>query len=365
LVNEKNRYMELKSNINYLLVSVVISTYNSASTIEPVLEALLNQDYPLKHIEVIVVDGASIDNTVEIVKRFAEKYRHLFYDFKIIVHERNMGVSKARNDGIKASKGEFILILDSDVVLPPNALREMIRYLMREHHVGCLMPLLIDDIPSSLLRWRTALYNNKIKEVYACTAAALVRREVIEKAGLYDETLGPPFSVDEDLEYGARIWSAGYKCLLYGKLTAVHLAAARDRYLAQVMGLNPKESEIRLITLLRWFFGYMKRKHALSWWKVLSSMPLQMRIKFYIQSFFIPSLALFMLSLAFKHAFMATFWGIISLSLFLSVFLEFFDYKNLHKALLIALLASFNRSIRTLSSILHRFMIAVKERLCP
>jgi len=123
LVNEKNEYMELKSNINYPLVSVVISTYNSASTIEPVLEALHNQDYPLKCIEVTVVDGTSIDNTVEIVKKFAGRYDHLIYDFKIIVHERNMGVSKARSDGIRASKGEFILILvDSDVVLPRTLL---------------------------------------------------------------------------------------------------------------------------------------------------------------------------------------------------------------------------------------------------
>jgi len=358
----KREYMELKSNINYPLVSVVISTYNSASTIEPVLEALLKQDYPLKCIEIIVVDGASIDNTVEIVKKFAEKYGHLFHDFKIIVHERNMGVSKARNDGIKVSKGEFILILDSDVVLPPHVLREMIEYMMLDSKIGFCKPNLLSDIPNFIMRWLHEIHKGKIRKTLSCADAALIRREVIERAGLYDETLGPPFSVDEDLEYGARIWRAGYKCLIYGRLTAMHLAAARDRHLTEVRGLDPKKAETKLTTLFKWFISYMERRQALSWWKVLSSMPLQMKVKFYIQSFFIPSLTLFMLSLAFKQAFMATFWGIISLFLFLSVFIEFFDYKNLHKALLIALLASFNRSIRTLSAVLHRFMIAIKEK---
>jgi len=61
--------MELKKSVAPPLMSVAISTYNSASTIEAVLEALFNQDYPLKYIEVIAVDGASTDNTVEIVKK--------------------------------------------------------------------------------------------------------------------------------------------------------------------------------------------------------------------------------------------------------------------------------------------------------
>jgi len=354
--------MELKRDEFLPLVSVVISTYNSASTIEPVLEALLKQDYPLNRIEVIVVDGASIDNTVEIVNRYAEKYRHLFYDFKIMVHERNMGVSKARNDGIKASKGEFILILDSDVVLPPDALKELIKCMMLDPKVGFCKLNLLPDISNLIMRWLYEIHKGKIRKTFSCADATLVRREVIERAGLYDETLGPPFSVDEDLEYGARIWRAGYKCLLNGRLTAIHLAAARDRHLVELRGLNPKESEIKLTTLLKWFTGYMERRQALSWWKVLSSMPPRMRIKFYIQSLFIPALALSALSFVTKHMFMAAFWGLISLSLFLSVLAEFFDLKNLHKALLIALLASFNRSIRTLSAVLHRLVIAVKGK---
>jgi len=351
----------VKINGELPLVSVVISTYYSVPTIGQVLEALLKQNYPLKRIEVIIVDGASTDDTIKIVKKFAENYAHLFHDFKVIIHEKNMGVSKARNDGIKASNGDFILILDSDVVLPSSAIREMVEFLTQRPDVGCLMLLLVDDYTNLVTRWVTDLYYNKIKTSYACTAAALIRREVVEKAGLYNETLGPPFTVDEDIEYGVRIWRAGYKCLLYGRLTATHLAATRDRYLAKTRGASPKDAEIRLFTLLKWFIGYARKKQALSWWKVLSSMPLQMKLKFYVQSLFVPALILFIVFFIIGEAYMATFWGLTTLLLFLTSLYEFFDLKRFHKALLIALLSSFNRSMRTLSAVLYRIITFKRE----
>jgi glycosyltransferase involved in cell wall biosynthesis len=107
------------------LVTITISTYNSEVTIDDVLNSLLQQDYPLKLIEVIVIDSQSIDGTVNKVKRFMEEHGNKFYDFKFIVHDRNYGVSKARNDGIKLASGEYIMILDSDVIIPSNAIDKM------------------------------------------------------------------------------------------------------------------------------------------------------------------------------------------------------------------------------------------------
>jgi len=60
--------MEMKISESLPLVSVVISTYYNASTIGQVLEALLKQNYPLKRIEIVIVNGASNDDTIKIVK---------------------------------------------------------------------------------------------------------------------------------------------------------------------------------------------------------------------------------------------------------------------------------------------------------
>ncbi|MCI4462549.1 MAG: glycosyltransferase family 2 protein, partial [Thermogladius sp.] len=87
------------------LISIVLTTYNSESVVEKALKGVVGQDFPLNRVELIIVDGGSKDNTLKMVKEFAERYSKLFYDVRVVVHDRNYGVSKARNDGIKMSRG--------------------------------------------------------------------------------------------------------------------------------------------------------------------------------------------------------------------------------------------------------------------
>jgi glycosyltransferase involved in cell wall biosynthesis len=190
-------------------VTIAISTYNSEVTMGDVLNSLLQQYYPLKLIEVVVVDGNSIDGTVNKVREFIGKHGNEFYDFKLIIHDRNYGASKARNDGIRSARGNYIVILDSDVVLPPTAISNMVSFLESKPDVGCVQLLLEEDMPDVTTKWRYEVNFGRTREDLACTASAMIRREVIEKAGLYDESMGPPFTVDEYLEFCARIRRAG------------------------------------------------------------------------------------------------------------------------------------------------------------
>ena len=86
------------------LISAVIPTFNRGWTICDALESVLNQDYP--HIETIVVNDGSNDDTAEKLAPYADRIR--------IIEQENRGVSAARNAGIMASSGELIAFLDSD-----------------------------------------------------------------------------------------------------------------------------------------------------------------------------------------------------------------------------------------------------------
>lgn len=102
------------------LVSVVIPCYNHARFLAEAIESVLQQTY--KNVEIIVIDDGSKDNTKEIADQFsAVKY----------VYQPNQGLSAARNTGIDNSKGEFLVFLDADDLLYPNAIATNIDYLLK------------------------------------------------------------------------------------------------------------------------------------------------------------------------------------------------------------------------------------------
>jgi glycosyltransferase involved in cell wall biosynthesis len=95
-------------------VSVVICAYNAESTMEACLQSLLQLRYP--NFEVIVVDDGSKDATREIAERFPFR----------VIHQENKGLSVARNVGIEASSGEYVVFTDSDCVVDPDWLTYLI-----------------------------------------------------------------------------------------------------------------------------------------------------------------------------------------------------------------------------------------------
>jgi glycosyltransferase involved in cell wall biosynthesis len=99
-------------------ISVVVCTYNGASTIRDTLEALRDLDYP--DFEVIVVNDGSTDGTAQIISDYP--YR--------VIHEENQGLSRARNTGIAAATGEIVAFIDDDAYPDPDWLRFLARSFM-------------------------------------------------------------------------------------------------------------------------------------------------------------------------------------------------------------------------------------------
>ena len=99
-------------------VSVIIPTYNSEAYIAQALQSVFDQSY--RNWEIIMVDDASSDSTVQLARRFQDKR------FKIVENSSNKGVSYSRNRGIKEAKGKWVALLDSDDWYAPQRLEKLL-----------------------------------------------------------------------------------------------------------------------------------------------------------------------------------------------------------------------------------------------
>lgn len=113
-------------------VSTVIVTYNCAGVIEECIVSCLHE----KNTEVIVIDNASTDNTVDIVSR------HAGNTLSLIVNEQNSGFTKACNQGIARAKGEFVFLLNPDARLQPGVVERLVCYLKSHPDTGIVAPSL-------------------------------------------------------------------------------------------------------------------------------------------------------------------------------------------------------------------------------
>ena len=105
---------------SYPLVSVIIPSFNNEEKIKNALQSVSAQDY--ENIEIIFVNDASTDKTLSNAEKFLKNSKR---GFKIINHEKNLGVSAARNSGIEASQGEYILFCDGDDMMKKNLVSEL------------------------------------------------------------------------------------------------------------------------------------------------------------------------------------------------------------------------------------------------
>jgi glycosyltransferase involved in cell wall biosynthesis len=111
------------------LVTIVTPSYNQAAYLEETIQSVLNQDY--KNIQYIIVDGASTDGSVDLIKRHKNKIVEW-------ISENDRGQTDAINKGFSLAKGEIIGWLNSDDTLFPHAVSEAVRFLIDNPAVGLI-----------------------------------------------------------------------------------------------------------------------------------------------------------------------------------------------------------------------------------
>jgi len=213
--------------VEKLKIAFVILTKNSGRTLEKCLGAVAGLKGEFDP-EVIIVDGGSTDNTLDIVKRYRGEL-----DIKVL-YDGGRGLGYARDVGWRASSAEYIVMLDSDVIVNKDFLREAVKVLQKDEELGAVAAKLK---PVSLDRgWlgrfqekNLAIYLHHLDPPYPAKAVALhtactvFKRKVLEKIGGFDAYFN---LAKEDSDVSYRIRKAGYK-LSYLNIYALHLERAR------------------------------------------------------------------------------------------------------------------------------------------
>jgi len=177
------------------LVTVGVASFNNASYLRETLESIRLQTYA--HIEVIIVDDASRDDSVMVAKAWLAE--HPDVDGRLICHEANLGVCRVCNGIVTQGRGEFISIIGSDdVFLSDKLSRQVALMLQAPPEVGVVfgdnghmdstgksIPTPTDVAPMHTGNVFLAL----LKANFVPATSTLVRRSCYEKVGLYDENL--------------------------------------------------------------------------------------------------------------------------------------------------------------------------------
>ena len=208
-------------------VSVIIPTKNKEKHIFACIDSLEKSDYPKNKFELIVVDGGSVDKTVDIVKKLQKEYENI----RLICTD-GANTSVGRNIGIKSASGDIIINFSGHALAEKDFIRVLSTKLQYSENsiagVGCKDRIPMDQ-SSSIARYIDCITSTKPGgtmmhqhmefrgEQFADSISFTgYRREIFEKVGFFDPTLPS----GDDAELNSRIRKAGYK-LLYTPATCV------------------------------------------------------------------------------------------------------------------------------------------------
>ncbi|MFC2154047.1 glycosyltransferase family 2 protein [Candidatus Altiarchaeota archaeon] len=191
---------------NKIKASVVVPTYNRLGMLQECLQSLEEQSLHKKDFEVIVVDDGSKDATPRFLEEWGsrDRKRHRYFA------QKNMGVASARNNGIKAAKGEIVCFLDDDCIATEKWLEKIMEGFVDEK-IGGVGGDIVSHKSDSLLEQYAEetglLRQSRFIELFIVTANAAYLRKILREINGFDEE----FLVGQDVELGLRVRRAGYK----------------------------------------------------------------------------------------------------------------------------------------------------------
>lgn len=167
-----------------MLVSVIITNYNYARYLERALRSVLTQSIGKKNFEIIVVDDASTDHSPDILKNYKDIVR-------VVQLKKNVGLSEARNKGIKAALGMFVMFLDADDYIHKDTLKVQEVFLLENNRIDAVAVdyYLVNEFGD---------HTEKVASEESPIACGIMfRKDLLYDIGLYDKKFKA--REDEDL----------------------------------------------------------------------------------------------------------------------------------------------------------------------
>lgn len=247
------------------VLSVVIVSWNVRELLERALRSIYISSVESLSVEVIVVDNASSDGSVDSV-------RATFPDVRIIANTSNRGFPGANNQGLDEATGEFILLLNPDTEIIERALQTLVAYLQAHPDVGIVGPRLLnpDGTSQSSRRrfptlpilffestWlqpllpRCSLRHYYVEDQpdsvehdvdWVTGAAMMVRREAVADAGRLDEGF---FMYSEELDWCHRFRKSGWRIVFLPAAQVIHYGGRSSDQVVPVRHIYFQASKIR------------------------------------------------------------------------------------------------------------------------
>lgn len=291
-------------------LSVIILSYNTKQLLRECLESVVQSAKHIAQSEIIVVDNASKDGSVEMIKKYVKKYSHKFVSgtdrlprseaenvpliredscaiaIRLIENRTNLGFAKGNNQGIKVAQGRYILFLNSDTEVFQDTFHKMVEYMDKNPEVGvatCKVVLANGNLDPACHRgfptpWNAFTYftglerlfphsklvsgyhlgwldKNTIHEIDTPTGAFfLIRREVVKQTKGFDERY---FMYAEDIDWSYRIKKLGWKVMFVPITKIIHFKKRSGRAKKEAGKITPEVKKIREQTINH-FFESMK-----------------------------------------------------------------------------------------------------------
>ncbi|MBN8587950.1 MAG: glycosyltransferase family 2 protein [Rhodothermia bacterium] len=221
-------------------VSIIILNWNGRNLMETCLPSVFETDYPV--FEVVVADNASTDDSLAWLMRTYPQVR-------IIGNPENWGYARGNNVAIRQTESPYVVLLNNDVTVHPNWLREMMCVMLGHSDVAAVQPKLLhfhdpthfeyagaagghlDDLGIPFTRGRilsnleqdSGQYDDVQTVFWASGAAMLLRRSALEVVGLLDEQF---FMHMEEIDLCWRLQRSGYRIMAATKGEVYHIGGA-------------------------------------------------------------------------------------------------------------------------------------------
>jgi GT2 family glycosyltransferase len=217
------------------MVSVVVLNFNGKKLLGKCLDSVLKSDYP--NFEVVFVDNASTDGSVEFVRSNFGQYSNL----RIMRNDGNFGFAEGNNIGARVARGKYVAFLNNDTEVDPEWLKELAKVMESDGTIGAAQSKLLlfdrktidsagDFINSYGKGWMRGHGEEdegqygRTDEIFSARGAAMIiRKQILREVGYFDSTF---FMVFEDVDLCWKVRLNGYKVLFVPKSIVYHFGSS-------------------------------------------------------------------------------------------------------------------------------------------